>query len=81
MISGQKVSAAPAVKEWTPSEVASMTDALAQLRTKRSESSSEPKAPTLRQLEAEAAPFEVEEVVPIEPKSGSAGKFWRFLIV
>lgn len=72
--------APPAAKEEPPAEIASTTDALAQMRLKRREeasgsSESKPtKAPTLHELEAEAAPFEeeaAEEVIP--EKRGEAG--------
>lgn len=59
-----------------PPEVMSTTDALARLRIQHKEaskSSGSTKAPTLQQLESEAAPFE--EYVPevIEAKIGTAG--------
>lgn len=62
-------------KQETPSEVSSTTDALAQLRmTKRSESSSEAKAPTMQQLEAEAAPLEEVQEAVVEARVGKCGK-------
>lgn len=64
-------------KETVPSEISSTTDALAQLRLKHREESSksgESKGPSLKDLEAEAAPFEqYQEEVKIA-KTGSGGK-------
>lgn len=73
-----QASAGAIPKEVPPSEVevASTTDALAQLRMKRREESSRSgeSRKTMQQLEAEAAPFdEVPEVVP-EVERGEKGK-------
>lgn len=64
-------------------EIASTSEALAQLRLKRreesSQHSSEKKAPTLQEIEAEAAPFEedVQEAV-VEAKTGTCGMNFQF---
>lgn len=67
-----------------PSEFSSTTEALAQLRLKRreeSKGSSETRAPTLQQLEAEAAPLEESAPEPtVEAKSGTHGKISHVFI-
>lgn len=80
----EQVSAPPAIPMEKPSfEIASTSEALAQLRLKRreesSQHSSEKKAPTLQEIEAEAAPFEedVQEAV-VEAKTGTCGMNFQF---
>lgn len=69
----------PLAKEEPPAEIASTTDALAQMRIKRREEASgsseqkSTKAPTLQELEAEAAPFEEVPEEKIPEKRGEAG--------
>lgn len=68
----------PPSKEVAPSEISSTEDALAQMRLKHREESSkssETKAPTIQQLEAEASHLDedVQEEV-LQPQTGTNGK-------
>lgn len=85
VLQNQQQPSQPSITQQTPpSEIASTTDALAQLRLKRREEasgSSEPKATkgqTVQDLEAEAAPFEEVQEEAIPEKRGAAGMTFAF---
>lgn len=86
MVQAQPPSVQSVTKETAPPKISSTPDALAQMRLKRREEASSssdtkaPKAPTLQELQAEAAPLVEPPEEEIPEKRGTSGMVFYFFL-